>query len=133
MLRRRHANFSLIKAEATADDAARLKAMAGPDFMVFNGRGGLDMIACLDGGCDGFLLAPDLADYGARVMRLYDEGRREEALDAAPRGAARHHLHHALARASHLLRQARLRAARRPRGVRPRAGAAAGALRNWRR
>lgn len=79
-LRQRHANFSLIKAEATADDAARLKAMAGPDFMVFNGRGGLDMIACLDGGCDGFLLAPDLADYSARVMRLYDQGRREEAL-----------------------------------------------------
>jgi len=79
-LRRRHANFSLIKAEATADDAARLKAMAGPDFMVFNGRGGLDMIACLDGGCDGFLLAPDLADYSARMMRLYDQGRREEAV-----------------------------------------------------
>ena len=80
-LRRRHANFSLIKAEASAEDAARLKSMAGPDFLVFNGRGGLDMIACLDGGCDGFLLAPDLADYGARVMRLYDDGRREEALD----------------------------------------------------
>ncbi len=80
VLRRRHSNFTLIKAEATADDAARLKAMAGPDFLVFNGRGGLDMIACLDGGCDGFLLAPDLVDYGARVMRLYDEGRREDAL-----------------------------------------------------
>jgi 4-hydroxy-tetrahydrodipicolinate synthase len=80
-LRRRLANFTLIKAEAKADDAARLKAMAGPDFMVFNGRGGLDMIACLDGGCDGFLLAPDLADHGARVMRLYDEGRREDALE----------------------------------------------------
>jgi 4-hydroxy-tetrahydrodipicolinate synthase len=80
LLRRRHANFSLIKAEATAEDAARLKAMAGRDFMVFNGRGGLDMISCLDAGCDGFLLAPDLADYGARVMRLYDEGRRDAAL-----------------------------------------------------
>jgi 4-hydroxy-tetrahydrodipicolinate synthase len=80
-LRQRHANFSLIKAEATADDAARLKAMAGPDFMVFNGRGGLDMIACLDGGCDGFLLAPDVADLSARVMRLYDEGRRQDALE----------------------------------------------------
>ena len=79
-LRRRHANFSLIKAEATADDAARLKAMAGPDFMVFNGRGGLDMIACLDGGCDGFVLAPDLSDYSARVIPPYDEGRREEAV-----------------------------------------------------
>jgi 4-hydroxy-tetrahydrodipicolinate synthase len=79
-LRRRHANFTLIKAEATADDAARLKAMAGDDFLVFNGRGGLDMIACLDAGCDGFLLAPDLVDHSAHVMRLYDQGRRDEAL-----------------------------------------------------
>ena len=80
VLRKRHANFTLIKAEASADDAARLKRMAGDGFLVFNGRGGLDMIACLDGGCDGFLLAPDLADYAARAMRLYDEGQREEAL-----------------------------------------------------
>lgn len=80
VLRRRHANFTLIKAEATADDAARLKTMAGDDFLVFNGRGGLDMIACLDAGGDGFLLAPDLADYAIEVMRLYDHGKREEAL-----------------------------------------------------
>ena len=80
-LRRRHDNFSLIKAEADASDAARLKAMAGSDFMVFNGRGGLDMVSCLDGGCDGFLLAPDVADLSARVMRLYDEGRRQDALE----------------------------------------------------
>ena len=79
-LRRRHANFTLIKAEATPDDAARLKAMAGDDFLVFNGRGGLDMVDCLDAGCDGFLLAPDLVDHSANVMRLYDLGHREEAL-----------------------------------------------------
>lgn len=78
-LRRRNDNFTVIKAEATAEDAARLKAMAGPSFRVFNGRGGLDMIQCLDGGCDGFLLAPDLVDYGALVMRLFDAGRRAEA------------------------------------------------------
>lgn len=78
-LRRRNGNFTVIKAEATAEDAARLKAMAGSSFRVFNGRGGLDMIACLDGGCDGFLLAPDLVDYGARVMRLHDAGQRTEA------------------------------------------------------
>jgi dihydrodipicolinate synthase/N-acetylneuraminate lyase len=78
-LRRRHANFSLIKAEASAADAARLKAMAGADFRVFNGRGGLDMIACLDGGCDGFLLAPDAVDYGVLAMQLYDAGQRAEA------------------------------------------------------
>lgn len=80
VLRRHHANFTLIKAEASAEDAARLKRMAGDEFLVFNGRGGLDMIACLDGGCDGFLLAPDLADYAARAMRLYDQGQRDAAL-----------------------------------------------------
>lgn len=79
VLRRRHANFRVIKAEAAADDAARLKRMAGDDFLVFNGRGGLEMIACLDAGCDGFLLAPDLVDYGARVMQLYESGERDEA------------------------------------------------------
>lgn len=79
LLRRRHANFRVIKAEAAADDAARLKRMAGDDFLVFNGRGGLEMIACLDAGCDGFLLAPDLVDYGARVMQLYEAGARDAA------------------------------------------------------
>jgi 4-hydroxy-tetrahydrodipicolinate synthase len=79
-LRRRHANFTLIKAEATPDDARRLKAMAGGDFLVFNGRGGLDMIDCLEAGCDGFLLAPDLVDHSARVMRSYDLDLREEAM-----------------------------------------------------
>jgi 4-hydroxy-tetrahydrodipicolinate synthase len=78
-LRRRHVNFTVIKAEASAADAARLKQMAGTDFRVFNGRGGLEMIACLEGGCDGFLLAPDLVDYGVRIMRLYDAGLHEEA------------------------------------------------------
>lgn len=80
VLRKRHASFTLIKAEATADDAARLKRLAGNDFLVFNGRGGLDMIASLDAGCDGFLLAPDLVDYAVAVMRLYDQGQRAEAL-----------------------------------------------------
>ncbi len=78
-LRRRHANFTVIKAEASAEDAAQLKQMAGADFRVFNGRGGLEMIACLEGGCDGFLLAPDLVDYGVRIMRLYDDGLHEDA------------------------------------------------------
>lgn len=78
-LRSRHPNFTFIKAEASAADAAQLKRMAGADIRVFNGRGGLEMIDCLDGGCDGFLLAPDLVDHGVRIMRLYDEGFREEA------------------------------------------------------
>lgn len=78
-LRRRHANFRVIKAEASADDAARLKRMAGDQFLVFNGRGGLEMLDCLDAGCDGFLLAPDLVDYGVRVMQLHDAGAHDAA------------------------------------------------------
>lgn len=79
VLRRRHANFRIIKAEAEADDAARLKRMAGAEFMVFNGRGGLEMLDCLEAGCDGFLLAPDLVDYGVRVMQLFEAGERDAA------------------------------------------------------
>ena len=79
LLRQRHRNFTVIKAEVNARDAAKLKQIAGPAFRVFNGRGGLEMLDCLEAGCDGFLLAPDLVDYGVAVMRLFDQGRREEA------------------------------------------------------
>lgn len=78
-LRERHSNFTVIKAEASAEDAGRLKAIAGPGFRVFNGRGGLEMIDCLAAGCDGFLLAPDLADFGVRVMQFHEAGRHDEA------------------------------------------------------
>lgn len=79
-LRADHANFTLIKSESSAEDAAQLIAMAGPSLKVFNGRGGLEMIECLDAGCEGFLLAPDLVDYAAHVMQLYDAGNRAAAL-----------------------------------------------------
>ncbi|MCX7298786.1 MAG: dihydrodipicolinate synthase family protein [Rhodobacterales bacterium] len=78
-LRAAHPNFTVIKSEATAADCAKLIQMAGPDFKVFNGRGGQEMLACLDAGCTGFLLAPDLVDYGVRVMDLYDAGDRAGA------------------------------------------------------
>lgn len=73
-LRQSHPNFTLIKSEATAADCARLITLAGPALQVFNGRGGQEMIGCLDAGCAGFLLAPDLVDYGVRVMALWDAG-----------------------------------------------------------
>ena len=78
-LRADHANFTLIKSESSAAEAEQLIATAGPGLKVFNGRGGLEMVACLDAGCEGFLLAPDLVDYGVRVMALYDAGNRAEA------------------------------------------------------
>jgi 4-hydroxy-tetrahydrodipicolinate synthase len=78
-LRGRAPNFTVIKAESTAADCARLIALA-PDLAVFNGRGGQEMVECLDAGCTGFLLAPDLVDYGVRVMALWDAGDRAGAL-----------------------------------------------------
>jgi len=79
-LRQGNAHFTLIKSEASAADCARLIQLAGPGFAVFNGRGGQEMIGCLDAGCAGFLLAPDLVDFGARVMQAYDAGDRAGAL-----------------------------------------------------
>jgi 4-hydroxy-tetrahydrodipicolinate synthase len=79
-LRADHANFTLIKSESSAEGAAKLIAMAGPSLKVFNGRGGLEMNACLDAGCEGFLLAPDLVDYAVQVMNLYDSANRAAAL-----------------------------------------------------
>jgi dihydrodipicolinate synthase/N-acetylneuraminate lyase len=84
-LRDAHPNFTLIKAEAPAAEAARLIERAGPAFKLFNGRGGEQMIECLDAGCAGFLLAPDLLDYSAEVMRLYDAGDRAGAAEAYAR------------------------------------------------
>lgn len=78
-LRQRAPNFTLIKSEATAAECARLIALSGPGLAVFNGRGGQEMIGCLEAGCAGFLLAPDLADYGVQVMRLWDAGDHEGA------------------------------------------------------
>ena len=79
-LRAAHPNFTLIKSEATAAECARLIQTAGPTFQVYNGRGGQEMLDCLDAGCAGFLLAPDLVDYGVRVMALYDAGDHAGAL-----------------------------------------------------
>lgn len=74
VLRQRHANFTHIKSEASAVDAKKLITLAGSELKVFNGRGGLELIECLKAGCEGFLLAPDLVDYSAEVMRLFEAG-----------------------------------------------------------
>lgn len=91
-LQQRAANFTLIKSEATAAECKRLIELSGPGFAVFNGRGGQEMLACLEAGCAGFLLAPDLVDYGVEVMRLWDAGehRKAQALHEATLPAIAH-------------------------------------------
>lgn len=78
-LRADHPNFTLIKSEASAAEVARLITLAGPELAVFNGRGGAEMIACLDAGCAGFLLAPEMIDRFVALKRLYDRGDRDGA------------------------------------------------------
>jgi 4-hydroxy-tetrahydrodipicolinate synthase len=78
-LRQRASNFTVIKSEATVAECKRLIELSGPGFSVFNGRGGQEMVACLEAGCTGFLLAPDLVDYGLEVMRLWDAGEYRKA------------------------------------------------------
>ena len=73
-MQERHDNFKLIKSESSAADARRLVQLAGPDFKIFNGRGGLELLDCITAGCEGFLLAPDLVDLSTRVMQLHDAG-----------------------------------------------------------
>lgn len=80
-LMRRHANMTLIKAEGSAVEVERLIATTEGKLLVFNGRGGLEMIDGLRAGCGGFLLAPDAVDHAAAIHRLYQAG--DEAAAAA--------------------------------------------------
>lgn len=79
ILRQRHPNFTLIKSELSALDTKKLIDLAGKDLKVFNGRGGLELLDCLNAGCEGFLLAPDVVDYSTEVMRLYETGHHDSA------------------------------------------------------
>ena len=59
-LRQRCANFTQIKSETGPIDLAGLVARVGPDLLVLNGRGGLEMTDNLRAGASGFIVAPDV-------------------------------------------------------------------------
>lgn len=67
-----------IKAE---DGALALHALreAAPHLRLLGGRGGLEMTDALRAGCAGFVLAPDIAPRAARILGLWNAGRREDA------------------------------------------------------
>ncbi len=72
-------NFTHIKAEASAVEVAALIERTGGALTVLNGRAGLEMTDCLAAGCDGFILAPDLVDYGVAVFEAWQRGEADEA------------------------------------------------------
>ncbi len=71
---RNHANFRLLKGEASAlQIAATIDAVDGA-LDVFNGRGGLELTDSLRAGCKGMIPAPECADIQIRIFELLRAG-----------------------------------------------------------
>ncbi|MBA4491698.1 dihydrodipicolinate synthase family protein [Paracoccus sp. S1E-3] len=78
-LRSRVGNLRAVKAEDAALGIRRIIEIAGAELQVLGGRGGLEMTDCLRAGCNGFVLAPDIAPVAARIFDLWDSGREDAA------------------------------------------------------
>lgn len=73
-LARNHANFRLLKGEGAALVVRRYIEEAGDAVTVFNGRGGLELIDNLRGGCAGMIPASDTFDRQAQIFDLLRDG-----------------------------------------------------------
>ncbi|MFV0472760.1 MAG: dihydrodipicolinate synthase family protein [Pikeienuella sp.] len=78
-LKGRCANLMAVKGEDAAIGIRRIIEIAGADLHVLGGRGGLEMTDTLRAGCEGFVLAPEIAPVAARIFDLWAAGRIEEA------------------------------------------------------
>lgn len=70
-LRTRSTNFVCVKSEDAAIGVQRLIAMTRGEMHILGGRGGLEMTDSLRAGCEGFVLAPDIAPVAARIFELW--------------------------------------------------------------
>ncbi|HET6467401.1 MAG TPA: dihydrodipicolinate synthase family protein [Geminicoccaceae bacterium] len=78
-LRRNHANFVLLKGEASALEIARTVEALRGQVAVFNGRGGLELPDVLRAGCRGLIPAPDSFDVQVRIFEAMVRGDDAEA------------------------------------------------------
>lgn len=78
-LARRAPSFKILKGEGPAVEIAETIAGLNPGFLVFNGRGGLELIDNLRAGCAGVIVAPDVIDLIARAIEAYRDGRLDDA------------------------------------------------------
>ena len=76
---RNHANFTLLKGEASALQIADTIQAVDGALAVLNGRGGLELTDNLRAGCVGMIPAPECADRQVQIYELMKEGREEEA------------------------------------------------------
>jgi dihydrodipicolinate synthase/N-acetylneuraminate lyase len=68
-LHRNHPNVTHLKVEATPLAIRRLIEDTNGDFVVFNGRAGLEIVDSIDAGCAGMIPGAECAD---RLSRIYD-------------------------------------------------------------
>lgn len=73
-LRRRHANFTVMKGEGPVVQVRPFIDALGGDLVVFNGRGGLELPDNLLAGCAGMIPAPDCADLQIAIFRAFKAG-----------------------------------------------------------
>ena len=71
---RQHPNITHLKGEMPVVDIARAIEMTQGRLTVLNGQGGLEILDNLRAGCAGFILAPDIADYGVAICDAWAAG-----------------------------------------------------------
>lgn len=77
-----HANFTLLKGEATALAVAQVIEDTGGRLAVFNGRAGLELPDTLRAGCVGIIPATESIDRQARIFDLMRRGDAEAEAEA---------------------------------------------------
>lgn len=77
-LRRRHANFTLMKGEGPVINVKPFVDALRGDLVVFNGRGGLELPDNLLAGCAGMIPAPDCADLQIALFDAFVAGETAE-------------------------------------------------------
>jgi 2-keto-3-deoxy-L-arabinonate dehydratase len=82
VLNRQHPNVLLIKAEGSALETRALIELIGGRMAVFQGRGGLELTDNLRAGCAGIVPSVESAAIQARIFRLMQTGRDEDAAEA---------------------------------------------------
>ena len=78
-LRQRCSNFVCVKSEDTALGVKRIISLTKGDMHILGGRGALEMTDSLRAGCEGFVLAPDIAPAAVRIFNAWQSGDRELA------------------------------------------------------
>ncbi|MBO6538375.1 MAG: dihydrodipicolinate synthase family protein [Rhizobiaceae bacterium] len=78
-LRERCPNVVAVKSEDAALGIRRIVELAGEGMHILGGRGGLEMTDSLRSGCEGLVLAPDIAPVAVRIFELWQDGNQAEA------------------------------------------------------